>query len=92
MKKQKPYKSRSLPAAERRVRELKRQVHYLNDALGRRMNDCKTLAMLAAEGPCFDNPLHAMAAKAVRDRELKECGLNPDGTRFGSVLPAKETT
>ena len=41
------------------------------------------LAKAASDGPCFYNPIEAMAAKTLRDTILKdECGLLPNGDRI----------
>ncbi|HYF35134.1 MAG TPA: hypothetical protein VD994_07605 [Prosthecobacter sp.] len=47
------------------------------------MADAKLMARLAADGPCFDNPLEAMAAKNRRDELLAIQGLRPDGKHIG---------
>jgi hypothetical protein len=38
------------------------------------------MARLAADGPCFFNPLEAMAAKQRRNLLLAAQWLNPDGS------------
>jgi hypothetical protein len=49
--------------------------------------DCVDLAKVAAEGPCFNNPLDAWAAKTLRDRILRvKCGLLPDGSRIDKPI------
>lgn len=80
--KTKPYKGRSLPAAIRRVREMQRLVDQYIALTGRWFEERKTLAKLAAKGPCFYDPLEAMAAEMLRDDILrKDCRLTPpDGT------------
>ncbi len=79
-KQPKPYTARSLPAAQRRVRELVKLNATLMDLLERYGNDRKLLAKLAAKGPAFDSPLKAWAAEKIRDGILANLGLNPDGS------------
>jgi predicted ATPase len=76
----------------RRVRELLKQIRHLDTILGDYMAQVKklqtereVLAMLAARGPAFDNPILAAEATKLRDKVLRECGLNPDGTLVPSV-------
>jgi hypothetical protein len=76
----KPYTAKSLAGAQRRVRELEKQIKELDKALGRRMEECKILAKLAAKGPTFFNPLEIWEAEKVRDHELRNMNMNPDGT------------
>lgn len=76
------YKPRTLTGAARRVRELERIVKDIDRHLGMANAREELLAMLAATGPCFDNPIHAAKAMEIRDRILRAKGLNPDGTRI----------
>lgn len=73
------YKARSLKGAERRVRELLKQRAYHIEILENWNKERKLLAKLAAEGPCFDNPLIAHEAKKIRDHILSLMNLGPDG-------------
>ena len=73
------YKAKSLDGAEKRVRELQRQLREASEILERWANERKALAKLAAKGPCFFNPLEAFAAETIRDEILFHCGLAPDG-------------
>lgn len=67
MKKLKPYKSKSLTAANRRVNQLLKQIFEINDLLERFYQERKMMAMLASETPQFFNPLDVLHAKMVRD-------------------------
>ncbi len=76
-----PYKARSINGAQARVRNLEKQVAYLDKWAGELVQERRILAKLAAEGPAFFNPLDAFAAKTLRDKILeRECRLNPDGS------------
>lgn len=84
---QKPYQAKSLAGAQRRVRELQKLVHHLDKRLGENARqlvaarqDAAQMAMLAADGPAFYNPLIVVEAKQRRDEILKGCGINPDGS------------
>lgn len=80
----KPYKTKSLKSAEREVRKCRRLYEETIALLDQYAKDRKLMAMLAAEGPCFDNPLVIYEAKRLRDQILKlECQVNPDGTFLG---------
>lgn len=82
------YKAKTITGAERRVRELRNQVHDLHGALTRALErerlllvHRQVLAKLSAEGPALDNPLVIAAVKELRNKVLREeCGMNPDGT------------
>lgn len=77
---QKPYKARSLKAAEKRVNLLRRHVQEL-DAIARFYKlERDLIARLAATGPAFFNPLDAAEAEGIRNRVLREQRMNPDGT------------
>lgn len=83
--KEKPYTAKSLAGAQRRVRELDKLVNKITQLLEKYAETRRLMAKLAADGPAFDNPLHAAAAKDLRDTILREeCRLNPDGTPVGS--------
>lgn len=64
------YKSKSLASAQKRVRQLQRQVADRDELLNQFDRDRRLLAMLAADTPQFFNPLVAMEAKNVRNRIL----------------------
>lgn len=77
----KPYVAKSLAAAQREVRRLRKLVDRLRKISDAEFDNTKALAMLAADGPAFDNPLHVVAAKKIRDTILRlRCRLNPDGS------------
>ena len=76
----KPYKGRSLTGAIRRVRELQKLVDQYRELFDRWYEERKLLAKLAATGPCFYDPLEAMAAEELRDDILRNCRLMPDGS------------
>lgn len=79
----KPYKATSLRAAEREVRRLRKQVKKFASLWELSHMDRVKLAMLAADGPCFSNPMVAMEAKSRRDEILRTwCRLNPDGSHI----------
>lgn len=65
------YKAKSLAGAQRRVRELQRQVEAWREAAERIADDRVKLAKLCADEPQFFNPLDVMEAKQIRDRILK---------------------
>lgn len=91
----KPYRAKTLIGAERMVRrwrrahagvlaDLKKSAAIIEELKMHR----RTLAKCAADGPCFDNPMFAAAAKILRDRILRdECGLSPDGKRLEGAKP-----
>lgn len=76
----KPYVAKTLTGAQAEVRRLRKQLAETEEMLELLWNDRRMLAMLAAEGPAFFNPLKAMAAKKVRDRVLASMNMNPDGS------------
>jgi hypothetical protein len=79
-----PYKAKTLSGAQTRVRQLLKQREEYSELIGRFRRERKLLAMLAAKGPCFYNPLDAFEAENIRDRILaNECRLKPDGTPIG---------
>lgn len=67
----KPYKAKSLRAAQTRVRRLQRQVEVKDTMLAQLYTERNLLAKLAANTPQFFNPLVAMDAKRIQDRILK---------------------
>ncbi len=71
---------KTIEGAVRRIRQLEKQKEVLDTLLEEYARDRKQLAMLAAKGPCFFNPLVAMEAQTLRDEILKDMGMNPDGT------------
>jgi len=80
-RKSKPYVARSLPAAQRRARYLRKQLDQAHELIAKFGQDRIALAKLAAKGPCFFNPLDVMAAEKIRDEILlKYCNLLPDGS------------
>lgn len=91
--KQKPYVAKTITGAQRKVRELQRDIEQLRAELAdvdrylvREQHTSRLLARLAATGPAFDNPLIAWEAEERRNKILAELGLNPDGT---PILPMK---
>ena len=68
----KPYKAKSLKAAERAVRSLRKQRAERDELLNIFDRERKMLAKLAADTPQFFNPLEVMAAKKIRDLILKQ--------------------
>ena len=68
----KSYVAKSIAGAQRRVRELQKQVDERNALLDQWARERQMLAMLAAETPQFYNPLVAMEAKEMRDCILAE--------------------
>jgi hypothetical protein len=74
------YKAKTITGAQARVRQLENLVRQYDRLSTRLNNERNLMAKMAADGPCFFNPLDAMAAKVVRDRILKEIGHKPDGT------------
>lgn len=75
------YKAKTMTGAEREVRLLRRRLAEVNELLGEYAKTRKLMAMLAAEGPAFNNPLVVYEAKEVRDRILRnECRMKPDGS------------
>lgn len=67
----KPYTSKSLPAAVREVRRLRRMYRELDAIANRYRKERDAMARLAAEKPQFFNPLDAMDAKKLRDDILR---------------------
>jgi len=84
----KAYKGKSLAGAQRRVRELMRQIEEWKKIVERFDAERKVLAMLAAEGPCFSNPLIVAQAKQTRNEILSRMNMNPDGMFKKSTVPA----
>lgn len=86
-KKQKLYIAKSKESAEKEVRRVRRMCKKISSVLSdvaesRRelYKHRRLLAMLAAEGPCFHNPLTVYEVKNLRDAILRdECRLQPDG-------------
>ncbi len=76
----KVYKARTLKGAQARVHQLQKICDAMEKRLQRYRAERHGLAMLAADGPCFDNPLIVYEWRNVRDQILlKECRLTPDG-------------
>ena len=67
----KPYVAKSISGAQRKVRELQRQIVQRDALLHEWHMERVQLAKLAADTPQFYNPLFAMEAKQIRDRILK---------------------
>jgi len=77
----KPYKAKSLPAAQRRIRAHEKLYSRLIEMLGDYTRERRLLAMLAAAGPAFSNPIAAAEATKVRDEILAhECRMKLDGS------------
>lgn len=75
------YKAKTLSGAQARVRELENRIAEYREKFDQLYEDRSLLARLAADGPCFNNPLEAMAARKRRDLILsRQFRLNPDGT------------
>jgi hypothetical protein len=81
------HRFKSIEGAVRRIRQLEKQQRIATGILtGRNLeikqldSDRKLMARLAADGPCFFNPLEAMAAKQRRNLLLAAQWLNPDGS------------
>lgn len=68
----KPYKAKSLNAAERTVRSLTKQRAERDELLAIFDRERKMLAKLAADTPQFFNPLDVYEAKKIRDLILKQ--------------------
>jgi len=79
----KPYKAKSLKAAERAVRSLTRQRAERDELLNIFDRERKLLAKLAADTPQFFNPLDVYEAKKIRDLILKQ--LNDQAEARGTV-------
>ena len=88
------YTAKTIRGAQEYARRLRRQLDDAHDAIenmagtvSRLLDERIMLAKLAADGPCFDNPLQAHQAKSIRDTILKDECLAPDGTflEVGSV-------
>jgi hypothetical protein len=78
------YRAKTLRGAETRVRQLLKTLREYDKICDRLKLERRTLAKLAAEGPCFYNPLDAMAAEILRDKILRdECRLTPEGKPIG---------
>ncbi len=86
--KTKPYKGKSLNGAIRRIRELQRAADAWQKIAERFDAQRRTLAMLCADGPAFDNPMLAMLAKTLRNEILAKMGMNQDGTFKNKEVPA----
>lgn len=71
---------KSQAGAERRVRQLEKQTATLKAIAKKFYSERIMLAKLAAKGPAFFNPLHAMEAATVRDEILRKLNMNPDGS------------
>jgi hypothetical protein len=81
MANEKPYKAKSLKGAEREVRNCRKIIEKYKELLDEAHRDRIQFAKLAADGPCFDNPIIVAEAKARRDEVLKRwCNLKPNGT------------
>lgn len=79
-KKRKPYKPRSLAGAADYVRCLRNQIDAYEEHAKRANKGLRLLAMLAAKGPAFSNPLDAWEAETIRDDILRQLGMKPDGS------------
>lgn len=77
---EKPYKAKSITGAQAYVRSLQKQLKHTSKLLERYAIERRYMAMLAADGPAFDNPIKIYQAKKIRDEILRiECRLQPDG-------------
>lgn len=86
--KTKPYKAKTISGAQAYVRMLQKSRSEIVALLERYAVERRMMAMLAADGPAFMNPLEAMAAKVKRDEILRdECHLNPDGSPLPKGRP-----
>lgn len=75
------YTPRSLPAAQRTARYLRKQLNEAHEQIKKLHTERVALAKLAAKGPCFFNPLDVMQAEKYRDQILLQyCKMLPDGT------------
>lgn len=81
----KGYKSRTQSGADRRVRELLKQIDEAETIMCRLAADRIALAKLAATGPAFMNAMDAVEAVILRDNVLKNINLHPDGTPIHRV-------
>jgi hypothetical protein len=66
----KPYKARSLKAAEKEVERLRGCLREAMAMIDQHTKESKLMAMLAADAPQFYNPLHVYEAKKLRDEIL----------------------
>ena len=66
-------------AAEQRLAQVEKKLEQETARVGRYRKQMTMLAKLAADGPCFFNPLHVSEAKALRNDLLYEAGLRPNG-------------
>ena len=73
----KTYTAITLSGAQRRVRELLRQVRDRDNLLDQWARERRLLAMLAAETPQFHNPLVVWEAKMMRDMILAQRPNDP---------------
>lgn len=78
--KQKPVRRfKTHAAAEQRLAQVEEKLEQERDRLERCRQQMLMLAKLAADGPCFFNPLHVAEAKALRNDLLYQAGLRPNG-------------
>jgi len=84
----KPYKAKSLAGAQRRVRELQKQLQERDRYAVIYRSQALLMAKLAAKGPVFYSPLEAMEAETLRDKLLAQQGINPDGSPIAKVTYA----
>ena len=78
--KEKLYKAKSISGAEREVRRLRKSFKHFVDLFEEAHKDRVILAKLAAEGPCFFDPLTVIKAKRRRDELLRTfCNLGSAG-------------
>jgi hypothetical protein len=66
-------------AAEQRLAQVEAKLEQERDRVERCRQQMLMLAKLAADGPCFLNPLHVAEAKALRNDLLYQAGLRPNG-------------
>ena len=73
-------KPKTAAELQERIREMQSRINSQAALIHRYGMDRMQLALLAATGPTFTNPIAAMKAETLRDRILEEMGLNLDGT------------
>lgn len=66
----KPYRTKSIKAAQAMVCQLRRQIAERDKLLNRFHRELFLLAKLASRTPQFDNPFYVMEAEKIRDRIL----------------------
>lgn len=85
----KKYKAKSMAGAQRRVRELEKQVAAWREVAEKFHEERTLLAKLSAETPQFFNPLDVMEAKKIRDSILKPLNVVREPSRTHDVKQPK---